>query len=94
MNKNIYQAIQTRVIPATNTKPTRIKATCERGSLTLSWDSLDGNRVEEKHHEVAKKLAQKFVTEDEKEWGKGHSSWDYPLVTGALKDSYVHVFVN
>ena len=31
------QAIETRVIPATTHKPTRIKATCWAGSVTISY---------------------------------------------------------
>ena len=34
------QAIITKFLPATNFKPSRIKATCERGSITISADSV------------------------------------------------------
>lgn len=40
------QSIVTKYIPATNTKPSRIKATCWRGSVTLSFNhelSVTGN---------------------------------------------------
>lgn len=33
-----YQTITTKVIPCTNTRPTRIKATCDAGSVTLSYN--------------------------------------------------------
>lgn len=32
------QAIKTKYLPATNTKPSRIKAECEAGSITISYD--------------------------------------------------------
>lgn len=31
------QAITVKVLPATNTKPTRLKATCQAGSKTVSY---------------------------------------------------------
>ena len=31
------QAIQTKYLPATNTKPSRIKAWCEAGSVTIDY---------------------------------------------------------
>lgn len=45
------QAIETKYIGATNTKPSRVKATGAAGSITFSWDhSLDGY---ENHRRVA-----------------------------------------
>lgn len=45
------QAIETKYIGATNTKPSRVKATGAAGSVTFSWDhSLDGY---ENHRRVA-----------------------------------------
>lgn len=41
------QAIQTKYIAPTNTKPARIKATVQAGSVTLSWEY--GLDVEENH---------------------------------------------
>ena len=39
------QAIRTKVIPATNTKPTRIKATsCSGISVMLSTSSIEGDQ--------------------------------------------------
>lgn len=35
------QAITTKYLPATNTKPSRIKAECEAGSLTLPFNVCD-----------------------------------------------------
>jgi hypothetical protein len=35
---NMRQAIQTKFLPATNSKPSRVKAIAEAGSVILSWD--------------------------------------------------------
>ena len=34
------QAIETKVLPATNTKGTRVKATCQAGSITRSFGQI------------------------------------------------------
>jgi hypothetical protein len=49
------QAIQTRFIPPTNTRPSRVKAFCEAKAITRSWDhSLN---VCENHYAIAMELA-------------------------------------
>ena len=51
-------AIETKFIPCTNYRPSRVKATCQAGSLTLSWDDaldVDGN-----HQAAAKALARRL----------------------------------
>lgn len=35
------QAIQTKYLPATNYRGSRIKATCERGSLTIGYSEAE-----------------------------------------------------
>lgn len=90
------QAILTKYIPATNTKPSRIKATAERGSLTRSWQ-YDG-RAEDEHRAAAAALCQMFADEDAKALGEGsraYNTWARPFVTGCLPDgSYAHVFID
>lgn len=82
------QAILTKVIPATNTKGTRIKATCAAGSLTLDYHAYDGpggglGDQEQRHAWVARKLAEKLG------W-TGHRYGE--LVTGCLPSGdYCHV---
>lgn len=92
------QAIQTKVIPATNYKPTRIKAKCERGSLTVSADSVSGdecNNTEIAHARAARLLCNKFVAEDNALYGEHKNPWDRPFVTGGLPDGTVaHVFLD
>lgn len=79
------QAIQTKFLPCTNTKPSRIKAWCDAGSLTLSY----AHEFEESdaHAYVAKKLSEKLG------WtGKYYSE----LIGGSLpgNNGYCFVFSN
>jgi hypothetical protein len=56
------QAIHSKYIPATNTLGSRIKATCERGSITIDYPhELSGDAV---HREAALQLLERFVSED------------------------------
>ena len=48
------QAIETKYIPASNYRGSRIKATCERGSITVSYD--DALNGEEAHIAAAQAL--------------------------------------
>lgn len=52
------QAIVTKYIGATNSKPSRVKAIAEAGSVTLSWDHA--SNIEGNHDFAAKALAEKF----------------------------------
>ena len=52
------QAIKTKYVPASNTKPSRIKAIAEAGSVTLSWDSELNDDYN--HIKAAKQLAVKY----------------------------------
>lgn len=84
------QCIRTKFIPCTNFKPSRIKAWCDRGSLTVSW-RCEMN-VDENHAYAIRCLLEKFVMEDEKKYGKGDSSWNGDFVMGGDRDGYVAVF--
>ncbi len=86
------QAIITKYLPPTLTKPARIKATCSRGSITVSVhsdkmiSSVAGSD-EINHICAAGELIKKFVRED------GNDSWARPFATGQLPSmDYVHVF--
>jgi hypothetical protein len=77
------QAIQTKYLPATNFKPSRIKATCAAGSITIAYPhELSGQAV---HRAAAEALVDKV-------WkGKIKDK----LLGGSLKDgSSVFVFDN
>lgn len=89
------QAIVTKYLPATNTKPSRIKAQCERGSITISFDCNLG--VEDTHTAAAKALVGKFVAEDAKKYGSHpkENPWNRPFVSGCLPSgNYAHVFTS
>ena len=71
-------AIETKFIGPTNCRPSRVKATCQAGSLTLSWDDaldIDGN-----HQAAAKALARKL-------------NWAGQWIGGHLPRGYVFVLV-
>lgn len=77
------QAIQTKYLGPTNHRGARIKATCDSGSVTVSWDY--SHNVEDNHRLAAEALSLKLgwlmVTH-----GTVH--------TGSLPDgSFCHVFV-
>ena len=86
------QAIETKYIPATNTRGSRIKAECERGSITIDYPhELSGDAV---HIAAADALVAKFVKEDAERYGTDRNPWSKPRVCGGLKNGhYAHVFV-
>jgi len=53
------QAIQTKVITVTSTRPTRIKAWCAGGSLTMTYPS-GHNNPQSAHRVVAQALVKKL----------------------------------
>jgi hypothetical protein len=72
-----YQAITTKFLAPTNNRGSRIKATAEAGSLTVSWDyGLDASA---NHEIVAQALADRY-------------GWTGELVGGATRTGYVFVF--
>lgn len=72
------QAIVTKYLPVTNTKPSRVKATAEAGSVILSWDNA--LNTDQNHAKAANALA------EQKGWA-GH--WR----GGALPDHSGYCFV-
>ena len=88
------QAIQTKFIPATNTRGSRIKATCARGSAQFAYPhELNQSDV---HQWAAKELCKRFAAQDVKQYGTPmeKNPWIWPTVCGGLKDgTEVHVFL-
>lgn len=85
------QAIRTQILPATNHKGARIKATCARGSLTVGTNDTS----EEGHRNAANLLVRKFLIEDQEEYGTpaAENPWRKSRVTGCLPDgSFAHVY--
>lgn len=89
------QAIETKYLPATNFKGSRIKAECDRGSITIDYPhELSGDDV---HRLAVQKLCEKFAAEDLKEYGTPvtKNPWMRHFVSGGLKrGTVVHVFVD
>lgn len=89
------QAILTKYLPATNCKGSRIKATCDRGSITVSYPhELSGEAV---HVYAADKLIERFLEEDREKYGSKDSSnpWATKRVCGGLPDgTFAHVFIS
>jgi hypothetical protein len=78
------QAIRTVLLPATRSRPTRVKATAEAGSITLAYyDPLVGRGIEAHHRCTAEMLVIDL----------GWSAPSYgTLVSGCLPDgSWCHV---
>lgn len=88
------QAIQTKYLPCTNNRGSRIKASCDRGSITIPYPhELSHDEV---HREAVRQLIAKFNKEDVAKYGSVDQGrgWNAPFVTGSIPDgSYVHVFV-
>jgi len=83
-----YQAITTKYLSATDTRGARIKATCERGSITIPYPHAFGPGAEA-HSEAVKALLAKFEAEDRASYGEDHrSGWsDGRWVPGGLPGS-------
>lgn len=76
------KAILTKIMPCTNTKPTRVKAYTEGGnSITVAWSECDreGRTQGEAHGYAAKKLCEKM-------------NWGGTLIGGGTPEGYCFVF--
>ena len=69
MKTTIRQSIVTKYVGPTNFRGTRVKASCDRGHITVSWDS--GQNYDENHHYAMAALLAKFAKED----GKPDNGW-------------------
>lgn len=94
------QAIHSKILPATDTRDTRIKATAWRGSITVSVNDprlseSDCMGYTDLHAEVARLLLDRFDREDSKRHGVEICKWrDSALITGCMKgETYVHVIM-
>lgn len=84
IKQHIRQAIVTRVIAATTTRGTRIKATAEAGSVTIGYDEA-GSTPEERHTAAAAALAEKLGWNNPDRYG--------PFIAGGMPDGKGYVFV-
>ena len=78
------QTIRTKYLPCTDRRGSRIKAWCERGSITLHWD--DALNVDENHKAACDALRSKFIAEDVKRYGVKNAGkpWYGPMIGGSL----------
>lgn len=81
------QAIETKYLGATNTKPRRIKATHSGGALTVTVNSDYSLDAAPDHQRAAQKLRDKLHRESKGGWGG-------TLVGGETKEGMAWVFVN
>lgn len=86
------QAIITKFLPATNFKGSRIKAICDRGSITTAYPhDLSGDAC---HIHAVDMLVAKFVKEDAARYGTKKNPWSKPRACGQLPNGdYAHVFI-
>ena len=87
------QAIHTKYLPATNCKGSRIKATCDRGSITVPYPhELSGDAC---HRYAVDALITRFIEEDNAKYGTNKNPWSDPYVTGGLPGgTCAHVFIS
>ena len=87
------QSIQTKYLPATDSKGSRIKAKCARGSITIPLDyGLSGD---ETHRAAVYALVLRFTNEDFYSQGipRETNFWNREFVSGSLPDgSMAHIF--
>lgn len=88
------QAIQTKYLPCTNVRGSRIKASCERGNLAIPYPhELSGDEV---HREAVRQLLWRFIDEDKKQFATPPASnpWGREFVTGSLPDgTLAHILI-
>jgi hypothetical protein len=86
------QAILTKYLPRTNYRGSRIKATCDRGSITVPYDHGASNP----HKEAALALVRKFMAEDAKKYDtpQNKNPWRGPWMEGGLPGNNGSVFVS
>lgn len=85
------QAILTKFLPPTNNRAARIKAWCDRGSVTIATSEANG--ALEQHAYAAKRLCAKFVAEDAAKYGadsQSNNPWAAPMTEGGLPQSFKH----
>jgi len=90
MSIQARQAIVTRYLCPTNTKPGRIKATCDRASTIITFPQ--GESIVDAHAVAVRALLAKFRREDgtDRSW-HAFDRWVCGGMPQASKDAYVWV---
>ena len=63
------QAIETKYLGPTNSRGSRVKASCQAGSVTVGWD--DALDVDPNHDAAARALIAKFGWQKHGKWFRG-----------------------
>lgn len=93
------QAILTRILPATNTRPTRYRVSANRGSITIAADPIakeDAIGSAQAHRRAALQLIWRFIREDKAEYGtpENKNPWGRHFATGCLPNGdFAHVYI-
>src|SRR5262245_41671506 len=84
----MYQAITTKYLGPTNVRGSRVKASCQAGSITLHWD--DALNSDQNHIAAAKALAVKYEWDGRWHGGapNGSSGIVFVLVTDDDRDGF------
>jgi len=88
------QSIQTKFLSVTESKGSRIKAKCARGSITIPLDyGLSGDDI---HRAAVMALVLRFLDEDfTKGMPRETNFWSRAFVSGSLPDgSMAHIFLS
>jgi hypothetical protein len=87
------QAITVTYLPPTNCRGARLKASCERGSVTIPYPH--GAQRDAVWREAFHALAEKFAAEDEAKYGtpREQNPWLRPAVEGWADGKAVFVFL-
>jgi len=86
------QSIQTKYLSATDTRGSRIKAKCARGSIVIPFPhDLSGDDI---HRAAVLALATRFLDEDSSKGTPRETNfWNRAFVSGSLPDgSMAHIF--
>ena len=87
------QAIITKFIGPTNTKGSRYKASCDRGSIIVESDHALNS--EQNHVAAAQALVNRFLKQDAERYGTHVNPWSQPRVHGGLPSGELaHVFTD
>ncbi len=89
----MQQAILVKYLPATNFKGSRLKAACERGSITIPYPHELSS--DDRGYLAAEQLCEKFAKEDEKNYGTPiqKNPWMRRKIGGALPNNKGYAFV-
>lgn len=88
MEINNMQAIITKYIPATNTKPSRIKASCEQMEIAETFHNIEGDNDGERHRKVCDMLCARMDAR------VGTKRWSRPKASGQIPSGeYVFCFI-